>query len=70
MKSRILSCFLIIALCVSLLSACDSTAGQSTIEPNNPAYSESASHEGDNSEQQPSSSNTEEPSQEQNSTPA
>lgn len=70
MKSRILSCFLIIALCVSLLSACDSTAGQSTEEPNNPVYSESVSHEGDNSEQQPSSSDTEEPSQEQISTPA
>lgn len=69
MKSRILSCFLIIAMCVSLLSACDSTAGQSSDEPNHPAYSEPILHDGDNSEQEPTSSGEEEPSQENNSAP-
>lgn len=41
MKKRILSCFLMLVLCMSLLCACDSTAGQSTTETNNPTYSES-----------------------------
>ena len=41
MKKRILSCFLMLVLCMSLLCACDSTAGQSTTETNDPTYSES-----------------------------
>lgn len=41
MKKRILSCFLMLALCMSLLCACDSTAGQSTTEPNETTHSES-----------------------------
>ena len=41
MKKRILSCFLMLAMCMSLLCACDSTAGQSTTEPNEPTHSES-----------------------------
>lgn len=68
MKSRILSCFLLIVMCVSLLTACDSSAGQSTNEPNNPAYSDSISIDGDGSDQQTSIPGSEEQEQDPNLT--
>lgn len=68
MKSRILSCFLLIVMCVSLLTACDSSAGQSTNEPNNPAYSDSISIDGDGSDQQTSAPGSEEQEQDPNLT--
>lgn len=68
MKSRILSCFLLIVMCVSLLTACDSSAGQSTNEPNNPAYSDSISIDEDGSDQQTSIPGSEEQEQDPNLT--
>lgn len=58
MKKHIFSCFLMLALCMSLLCACDSTAGESPTEPNEPTYSESITPVDDEPSQSPDSTAT------------
>lgn len=58
MKKHIFSCFLMLALCMSLLCACDSTAGESPTEPNEPTYSESITPVVDEPSQSPDSTAT------------
>lgn len=68
MKSRIFSVLLILAMCVSLLSACDTNAGQSSDEPNNPTHSEIVSSDGRPTDQQGNPDVSTEPSGDADST--
>lgn len=69
MKSRILSRVLLVVMCVSLLTACDSTAGQSINESNNPTYSDTILIDGDSSVLRTSVPGSDDHTQERDSTP-
>lgn len=68
MKTRILSWFLVFVMCASLLSACDTNAGQSSDEPNSPTQSETVPPEGPTAGQQEEPDATVEPSDDPDST--